>query len=280
MWRERRRGADDSMIDLDRARRARGAAARAAAVSRRSVLRALGALLVGAAALPLLPVARGAASSARRQGTGRRRSQAAATTGATARSTASSAPAAAARDGLPAGHRDVAGHLDRHLPQLRPTAGTTSSRTTTAAGRASCGRCRCNRNEGERRSTARRSPTTSTGASAARPMSRITARCRASSASPTRRGESVRPVLILPFLLFAGGARSPTVSARDRTTCCNAWDATASPVLVSKGRCRRSGTRWRGSAPRLRAGTTCCAFRASPRRRSMISRPPRSSTGC
>ena len=125
--------------------------------SRRGFLGALGAVVAGAGAVPLLPVARASTSAVDdvpAQATGHpprtRVIRPPASTGATAASTVSCAAVAAARrtPARPARKcRPSPGSAPAATP---PTAGTTSSPTTTAAARAVRPRCLCNRNEDDK----------------------------------------------------------------------------------------------------------------------------------
>ena len=265
------------MIDLDHVVE-RLSRQLAESVSRRSLLRSLGGLLVGAASLPLLPVARGADSAAgKKQDPG----------------DAASCDywRYCAIDGFLCAC--CGGSVTVCPPGTEPAPITWVGTCRNAAdgrdyivsyndccGKASCGRCLCNRNEGDAPIYRPSIRTTTTGASAATPISPTTARFRASSASPTRPGETVRVALLLPILLFSGDAIADESRARQNY------------LHPLHGLPRRGGPRPRrqGAIVQAHAGQDqciaagarlrVCASRALPRRPWTISRRPRCSTGC
>ena len=173
--------------------------------SRRSVLAGVGAFLLGAAAVPLLPVARGADTKRRAA----RRTPIPATrhraiTGGTAPSTAFCAAAAADR-------RPCArpGRTCRRSPGLEPatiraTARTTSSPTTTAAARVPAAGAFATATSATHRCFSRAAPMTTTGApEIPRPTSPITARRHASWARPSSRSCGHRLALGVAVLSWA-----------------------------------------------------------------------------
>ena len=119
--------------------------------SRRNVLAGLGSFLLGAAAVPLLPVARGAETKRGRAMRPMRipAIRCPATTGGTAPSTGSSAAVAAARNRCARRARTCPRSLGSAPATTPATAIEYVISYNDCCGKSSCGRCFCNRNEGD-----------------------------------------------------------------------------------------------------------------------------------
>ena len=262
-------------------------AALARRTSRRSFLARLGAVLVGGAAFPLLPVARAAEDDARLPAPSD-----AGLAGDVGDPTSCDYWRHCAIDGflcaccggiaerVSAGHRDVADHLDRHLPQSRRRQGLRHlvQRLLRAVALHALPLHRAPRARSP--STTRRRTTISCGASARR-AARSTARSRSCSAWRRSREARRRRGAALPVLLAgARGGRRRRRTRRASTTRSTARAATAPTARARRAACRPLAARSRASSRCRAAATTSSACRASRRRRSTTPRSPRCSTGC